>query len=336
MNIEVKRGDIFYVDLISRVGSVMGGKRPVVVIQNDIANKFSPIVIVAAVTSQINKPKILTHVEISLHEYGLKADSVILLDQIFTLDKRELKEKIGTVNDDILEKIEKALSISMSANIGAEPVRIQELEEYIYQLTKPLVITEGKTDVILIETAWKKLYPDTKMFFECEASGIEIDKEKREGNADSVRRTIEYLSTIEKKPIIGLFDNDREGNEQFKSLSKKIFEKHDTRNPVRKHYSENIWGMLLPIPNERVHFVTSDDITQRYFVIEHYFSDDILKRHSMYGANILGTPVFKINDRKNAFAQEVNELEPKEFENFRILFEKIKETFDQAKNELVL
>ena len=91
--LNVKRGDIFYADLSPVVGSEQGGIRPVIVIQNDIGNKYSPTVIVAAITSQINKAKLPTHVEISSEEYGLNRDSVVLLEQVRTLDKRRLKEK---------------------------------------------------------------------------------------------------------------------------------------------------------------------------------------------------------------------------------------------------
>ena len=91
----VKRGDIFYADLSPVIGSEQGGIRPVIIIQNDIGNKYSPTVIVAAITSQINKAKLPTHIEISAHEYGLNKDSVILLEQIRTIDKKRLREKIG-------------------------------------------------------------------------------------------------------------------------------------------------------------------------------------------------------------------------------------------------
>lgn len=89
----VKRGDVFYADLSPVVGSEQGGVRPVLVIQNDIGNKYSPTVIIAAVTSQINKAKLPTHIEISGDEYGLNKDSVILAEQVRTIDKRRLKEK---------------------------------------------------------------------------------------------------------------------------------------------------------------------------------------------------------------------------------------------------
>ena len=110
----VKRGDIFYADLSPVIGSEQGGIRPVIIIQNDIGNKYSPTVIVAAITSQINKAKLPTHVEISSEEYGLNRDSVVLLEQVRTLDKRRLKEKIGHMTDSDMEKVNKALLISLS------------------------------------------------------------------------------------------------------------------------------------------------------------------------------------------------------------------------------
>ena len=109
----VKRGDIFYADLSPVIGSEQGGVRPVLVIQNDVGNKFSPTVIVAAVTSQINKAKMPTHVEISANDFGLAKDSVILLEQIRTVDKRRLREKIGTLSDGLMTRVNQALSVSL-------------------------------------------------------------------------------------------------------------------------------------------------------------------------------------------------------------------------------
>ena len=113
MTIVVKRGDIFYADLSPVVGSEQGGIRPVIIIQNDVGNKYSPTVIVAAITSQINKAKLPTHVEISSEEYGLNKDSVVLLEQIRTLDKKRLKEKIGHMTENDMKKVDEALSISV-------------------------------------------------------------------------------------------------------------------------------------------------------------------------------------------------------------------------------
>lgn len=113
MTIIVKRGDIFYVDLSPVVGSEQGGIRPVIILQNDIGNKYSPTIIIAAITSQINKAKLPTHVEISSEEYGLNKDSVVLLEQIRTLDKKRLKEKIGHMTDGDMKKVDTALLISV-------------------------------------------------------------------------------------------------------------------------------------------------------------------------------------------------------------------------------
>lgn len=110
----VKRGDIFYADLSPVIGSEQGGIRPVIIIQNDIGNKYSPTVIVAAITSQINKAKLPTHVEISSEEYGLNRDSVVLLEQVRTLDKKRLKEKIGHMTDEDMRKVDKSLLISLA------------------------------------------------------------------------------------------------------------------------------------------------------------------------------------------------------------------------------
>lgn len=108
----IKRGDIFYADLSPVVGSEQGGVRPVLIVQNDVGNKYSPTVIAAAITSQINKAKLPTHIEISALEYGLQKDSVILLEQIRTIDKKRLREKIGRLDDELMEKVNEALTVS--------------------------------------------------------------------------------------------------------------------------------------------------------------------------------------------------------------------------------
>lgn len=108
----VKRGDIYYADLSPVVGSEQGGIRPVLVIQNDIGNKYSPTVIAAAITSQINKAKMPTHIELAAKDYGLNKDSVILLEQIRTIDKRRLRDKIGRIDDGLMASVNNALSIS--------------------------------------------------------------------------------------------------------------------------------------------------------------------------------------------------------------------------------
>ena len=108
----LKTAHIYYADLSPVVGSEQGGIRPVLVIQNDIGNKYSPTVIAAAITSQINKAKMPTHIELAAKDYGLNKDSVILLEQIRTIDIRRLREKIGRIDDGLMASVNNALSIS--------------------------------------------------------------------------------------------------------------------------------------------------------------------------------------------------------------------------------
>lgn len=108
----IKRGDIYYADLSPVVGSEQGGVRPVLIIQNDVGNKYSPTVIATAITSQINKAKMPTHIELDANEYGLSKDSVVLAEQIRTIDKRRLKEKIGHLDDELMTRVNEALEIS--------------------------------------------------------------------------------------------------------------------------------------------------------------------------------------------------------------------------------
>jgi mRNA interferase MazF len=109
----VKRGDVFYADLSPVVGSEQGGVRPVLIIQNDIGNRFSPTVIVSAITAQIQKAKLPTHVEIEAKNHGMERDSVILLEQIRTIDKQRLTDKITHLDDETMRKVDEALQISV-------------------------------------------------------------------------------------------------------------------------------------------------------------------------------------------------------------------------------
>ena len=108
----VRRGDIYYADLSPVVGSEQGGVRPVLIVQNDTGNRHSPTVIVAAITSQMGKAKLPTHIELAAQSYGLPKDSVILLEQIRTLDKRRLRERMGRVEGDIMEQVDAAIAVS--------------------------------------------------------------------------------------------------------------------------------------------------------------------------------------------------------------------------------
>jgi len=109
----IKRGEIYFAQLNPVVGSEQGGIRPVLVIQNNIGNQYSPTTIVLAITSQINKAKMPTHVEIKAEAYGLDKDSVILAEQIRTIDKMRLKQKIATLDEETMQKVNQALNISL-------------------------------------------------------------------------------------------------------------------------------------------------------------------------------------------------------------------------------
>lgn len=109
----IHRGDIYYADLRPVVGSEQGGVRPVLIIQNDIGNRHSPTVICAAITSKMNKAKLPTHVELEAGKYDLVKDSVVLLEQLRTIDKQRLRDKICRLDSEILRKVDRALEISL-------------------------------------------------------------------------------------------------------------------------------------------------------------------------------------------------------------------------------
>jgi len=116
--VTVKRGDIYYADLSPVIGSEQGGIRPVLIVQNDIGNKFSPTVIAAAITSQKEKSRLPTHIQLPSLECGLSRDSVVLLEQIRTIDKKRLKERMGRLDEGSMNEINRALTISFG--LGAD------------------------------------------------------------------------------------------------------------------------------------------------------------------------------------------------------------------------
>ena len=113
---QVRRGDIYYADLSPVVGSEQGGVRPVLIIQNDVGNKHSPTVICAAITSRMNKAKLPTHVELNTRRCDMVKDSVILLEQLRTIDKQRLRERICHIDDELLERVNRALMVSLELN----------------------------------------------------------------------------------------------------------------------------------------------------------------------------------------------------------------------------
>lgn len=112
----IRRGDIYYADLSPVVGSEQGGVRPVLIVQNDVGNKFSPTVIAAAITSQKDKSNLPTHIPLSAGNTGLMKDSVVLLEQVRTIDKHRLKEKMGILDNDSMNRVNQAISVSLGLN----------------------------------------------------------------------------------------------------------------------------------------------------------------------------------------------------------------------------
>ena len=123
----IRRGDIYYADLSPVVGSEQGGLRPVLIVQNDIGNRYSPTVIAAAITSKMPKAKLPTHIDVFAGRVGLTKDSVILLEQVRTLDKRRLKEKMGHLDDELMSRVDTAISVSFGlsgAPAATQPPRV--------------------------------------------------------------------------------------------------------------------------------------------------------------------------------------------------------------------
>ena len=198
-NLVIQRGDIYYADLSPAIGLETGGIRPVVVIQNEVSNKYSPTVIVAAVTSMIERAKLPMHVEISAKDYALDKDSVILLEQIKTIDKRRLKKKIGHIKEEDINKIDEALSISVQLRNKIEGIkkRNKEIEEINSAIS------------ILKNIAFKY--------------NIEEKNEEKYFDKEYKNLSVEYLQLLEsmRNEFNGLSDNVREMNIKIKPLVEK-------------------------------------------------------------------------------------------------------------------
>ena len=118
----VRRGEIYYADLSPVVGSEQGGMRPVLIVQNDVGNRYSPTVIAAAITSQQNKARLPTHIEIEARTYGLSKNSVVLLEQVRTLDKRRLRERMGCLDEKAMQRVDGAIAISLGLRADRDAI----------------------------------------------------------------------------------------------------------------------------------------------------------------------------------------------------------------------
>jgi hypothetical protein len=200
-----------------------------------------------------------------------------------------------------------------------------QLLDKVNSQQKPVLLLEGVSDVLHLQTAWEKLKLGVPFPYELIPCGIEPAPESRGGGAEMLRRCLEFLSIASDRSVVAVFDNDRSGNEQFNGLNVKAFEQEND-GFHRKHRTKSIHAILLPVPISRSAFVTVDDSSQRYLSIEHYFSDKLLKDNGMMGSYILGTVVFEIKGKKVDFAEKMKDHGEDEFTNFNALFEKLEST----------
>ncbi|MBQ5613139.1 MAG: type II toxin-antitoxin system PemK/MazF family toxin, partial [Clostridia bacterium] len=143
----VRRGDIYYADLSPVVGSEQGGLRPVLIIQNDVGNKYSPTVIAAAITSRMSKARLPTHIDVYADRVGLQKDSVILLEQIRTLDKRRLKEKMGHLDEEMMDHVNTAIAISFGLGDAKQDAEARARMQSLPSYTPARVPTAGMPNV---------------------------------------------------------------------------------------------------------------------------------------------------------------------------------------------
>ena len=146
MNSIIRRGDIYYADLSPVVGSEQGGLRPVLIIQNDIGNRYSPTVIAAAITSKMSKTHLPTHIDVYAEKVGLAKDSVILLEQIRTLDKRRLREKMGHLDESMMYRVNTAIAISFGLGDPEADTRARAMMQETHErFVASLESREGET-----------------------------------------------------------------------------------------------------------------------------------------------------------------------------------------------
>ncbi len=205
----------------------------------------------------------------------------------------------------------------------------EEVLARVSEGTAPALLVEGKTDAALIATAWEKLNPGSPIPFEPIPCGVEPNVEDRNGGAEMLRRCTEFLSIVTDRPITTLFDSDSAGCNQFNSLSSKAGFEAGEDACHKRHRERPIHAVLLPTPAGRQDFSSSPKSTNRYLEIEHYFSDALLLESGLKGPSVLpGTSVFEIDGsskQKVAFAEKAKAFDSKEFANFALLFDRLKE-----------
>jgi ABC-type cobalamin/Fe3+-siderophores transport system ATPase subunit len=262
-----------------------------------------------------------THSPFIIHEANPQTDKVIVL-------QKDQDGKIIVAQDPLFE--------------SCDGEKLVEAAFYINfrKTNKPLVITEGKTDKQIIETAWSKLYPNAEMPFEIHDAGIYPDKinvtdgkQERKGGANHITSLLSYSLRFNEDRIIGLFDNDHEGNNvEMPKLKNNKFELKKTSNfSYCKYPDKDVFGLLLPCPDHRKNYVCEGAKAKKKLVIEHYFNDIILEKHKLKG-EAYDENIFFINDgNKTKFAEEIIQtLPPEDFSSFKILFDALKHLLEPS------
>ena len=259
---------------------------------------------------------VATHSPFIIHEANPQTDKVIVL-------QKDQDGKIIVDKNPLFESCD-----------GERHIEAAFYIDNFRKTNKPLVITEGKTDKEILETAWKKLYPNAEMPFEIHDAGIYPDKinvtdgnQERKGGANHITSLLSYSLRFNEDRIIGLFDNDHEGNNvEMPKLKNNKFELKKTSNfSYCKYPDKYVFGLLLPCPDHRKNYVCEGAKAKKKLVIEHYFNDIILEKHKLKG-EAYDENIFFINDgNKTKFAEEIIQtLPPEDFASFEILFNALK------------
>jgi hypothetical protein len=265
-----------------------------------------------------------THSPFIIHEANPQTDKVIVL-------QKDQDGKIRVAQDPLFESCDGEKLIKAAFNI-----------DNFRKTNKPLVITEGKTDKEILETAWKKLYPNAEMPFEIHDAGVHPDPNKRSGGVKAINEHLRYLCNIlPERKILGIFDNDGAGNEQFNALEttgcgwkEAIHQISDEEIIYKKHPYNRFYAILLPIPKSRDNY-ESQEKRSEYLCIEHYFPDFILEKYSLKGVPVIkGSTAFKIKGKKTKFATEtIQTLSPENFSSFKILFDALERLLELSSEQ---
>lgn len=237
----------------------------------------------------------------------------MVLNKAERIDRKKFEKLIETleIHPDARESSEQA-SLLVSKIVSSEPSETK----------KVVIITEGKTDAVILKTAWKKLFWNDCPY-DIRWSGFSEEIEGPTG-AKALCNQLQYFhGIIDNQIIIWLFDNDKEGNDNFKGLHQNLFDSYVQNSDVRKSKTKSIYWMLLSVPPFRTDYVDWNG-DKRYLSIEHYFQDTLLNSEGMkWQAIASGSSVFQIQGDKNKFSRESTILNVSEFENFRFFFTRI-------------